>query len=286
MHFTYLDTVEGDLAQGDILRRTPELDKVLGEVHPHYADRKNEFFQILTQSCDLVLRNGKTCTSRYVTVAPVRPARLALERYLAGYDSGILVGGHPLLNDRQRNNLTSFAQRLLNNNEAKYFYLEAQPSAGISEASCTYLSLSIALKSELQYQTLLDARILQLTENFRSKLGWMIGNLYSRVGTQDWESKNLQTAVKDRISDVEVLWLDPDKFKHLEKKLKKVLKECKENGRSLALDKNDLANHMNDYSSRRELVIARLDKILDSADDKSELMKKIRNDTLLSQHLK
>jgi endonuclease III-like uncharacterized protein len=32
---------------------------------------------------------------------------------------------------------------------------------------------------------------LELNENFQAKLGWLVGNLYSRVGTVDWVPNNI-----------------------------------------------------------------------------------------------
>ena len=261
MHFTYVDVSDEGLAQGDILRRTSELDQILSEVHPHYADGKNEFFQVLTQSCDLVLRNDK-CAARYIAIAPVRPVRLVLSRYLERFHSGIWADGHPILDSKQKSIIVAFAKRLLNNNEAKYFYLEPDPRAGITEGCCTFLSLSIALKSELHYSKLLDARILQLTENFRSKLGWMVGSLYSRVGTEDWDESKLIKAVNSRIDEADVVWTDAEQFKHLKLAVKDQLREAKNDGLQLQISSDELKKHFANYKKRKQLVVERVDELL------------------------
>lgn len=36
------------------------------------------------------------------------------------------------------------------------------------------------------YPVLKETRRGRLSSEFRSKLGWLVGNLYSRIGTQDW----------------------------------------------------------------------------------------------------
>ena len=63
LHFCYAqsnDYLSEELSQGDILKRTPELDEILAKVHPHFHQhRKNLYFMVLTQSCDLVIRNGE-----------------------------------------------------------------------------------------------------------------------------------------------------------------------------------------------------------------------------------
>jgi len=48
------------------------------------------------------------------------------------------------------------------------------------------LQVSVALKSQEHYGELVKARRGRLVEQFQSKLGWLIGNLFSRVATQDW----------------------------------------------------------------------------------------------------
>ena len=50
-----------------------------------------------------------------------------------------------------------------------------------------YLKVSIALKSQEHYDKCLAAKKLELSDEFKAKLGWLVGNMYSRVGTADWE---------------------------------------------------------------------------------------------------
>ena len=51
------------------------------EVFPLYQRKPDyRYFIVLTQSCDLVRRNGGRCTSPHVTIAAVRPLRVAFER--------------------------------------------------------------------------------------------------------------------------------------------------------------------------------------------------------------
>jgi hypothetical protein len=82
--------------------------------------------------------------------------------------------------------MKQFLERLLNNNEPNYFYLHHDLELGIAEPLVAFLALSIAVKAELHYETCLKARVAQLEDSFQAKLGWLVGNMYSRVGTQDW----------------------------------------------------------------------------------------------------
>src|SRR5881394_3482701 len=188
MHFTYSEEPDAtSLQQGDILKRTPDVDSILKSVHPHYHHKTDyNFFIILTQSCDLVRRNGRTCKSRYITIAAVRSLELAVNRYAASLQYDDVEAALGFCPDDRKDKLRQFVERLLNNNEDNYFYLKAEPARGLSEDHCAFLQLSIALKSELHYDTLLAAKSLQLSESFQHKLGYLVGTSYSRVGTEDW----------------------------------------------------------------------------------------------------
>jgi len=74
MHFTYNEGADKEkLKQGDVLRKTARLQEILEEVHPHYNCEEYKYFQVLTQSCDLVRRDQDgSCNSRYITLAAVR----------------------------------------------------------------------------------------------------------------------------------------------------------------------------------------------------------------------
>lgn len=47
------------LCQGDILEKTDDLIAILKEVHPYFLNESYKYFMVLSQSCDLVRRNGK-----------------------------------------------------------------------------------------------------------------------------------------------------------------------------------------------------------------------------------
>src|ERR1700679_1779586 len=73
MHYIYTDAPDAaSLNQGDVLTRTPELDAVLTEYHPHYARHPSyRYFLVLTQSCDLVRRKGVPPDARYISIGAV-----------------------------------------------------------------------------------------------------------------------------------------------------------------------------------------------------------------------
>jgi hypothetical protein len=231
MHFTYAEAVDcNSLSQGDVLRRTPGVEALLREVHPHYFEKPDyPYFIVLTQSCDLVRRSGRPCSSRYITIAAVRPLTLAIRRELASYQYDAVEQLLGFCSSAHKAKAAQFVERLLNNNEPPYFFLEREPSVEFSEEACAFLRLSIAVKAELHYDTLLDAKILQLKESFQHKLGYLVGNLYSRVGTQDWVPDNssqqeFDGRVKNLIEGL-VHWVDKEVHRRVLSELKAVPKE-------------------------------------------------------------
>jgi len=193
LHFTYAELNNSELLQGDILSRTPELDAVINEVHPHYTNREYTHFQVITQSCDLVPRKGK-CKARYITIAAVRSLEAVITRELeklAGRKFAIEVEGEVYCSEKVKDELKGFLKKIYNNQSKDFFYLNSAPNYSLESDSCTFLPLSIAIKADLHFQTCLSSKILQLEENFQSRLGWMVGNLYSRVGTKDFVPSGL-----------------------------------------------------------------------------------------------
>lgn len=185
MHFTYGDPDFSKLKQGDVLKKTPELLALIQTVHPHYAGDDYLYFQVLTQTCDLVRRNG-VCKSRYITLAAVRSLDLIIQRAIDSFSEKTIFENKICCSERYKKQLESVFNKLLNNNDPHHFFLQAAPDFQLPIACCTQLHLSISIRAYEHYETCLGAKILELRENFRAKLGWLVGNLYSRVGTEDY----------------------------------------------------------------------------------------------------
>lgn len=271
-HFTYADHLNLEsLQQGDILSRTPDLEVILKDVHPHYhSSRSYKHFIVLTQTCDLVPRDigGRKCKSRYITIAAVRPLRLAIEREVErlmrlkkfDYELGITE-------DRTRASLNNFVERLLNNNEDDFFYLEAEPDSGLLDNSCAFLHLSIALKSDLHYETLLKSKILQVRVEFQHKLGYQVGKSYSRVATEDWVPDNIDAGgFQKKVSEIikscwNVPTLDPKMYKRI---TAKAAKEENLNDPSAILDRF-IEEIKQEKDEKRELIMKEIRKSIEKA---------------------
>lgn len=213
-HFSYAEYPNtSELLQGDILQRTPELEEILKLVHPHYFQKsQNRYFIVLTQSCDLVRRNGSTCEARYISIAPVRLLTGLTTRQVEQYRVDELQQTSPICSERNRQRYQNFLERLFNNNEPDFFFLQSEPTARFPDDCCAFLALSIAIKADLHFQTCLSAKLLQLTDNFQAKLGWLVGQMYSRVGTIDWPKEQLAAKVEEIISKA-AFWI-PEKTKN------------------------------------------------------------------------
>jgi hypothetical protein len=207
---------------------------------------------VLTQSCDLVRHDGLPCKSRYVTLAAVRSLDTVLSRELARHQRSSIetTGGLCCINKRRW--VEDFLVKLINNNNSEYFYLAEDIDCGLSEPSVAFLKLSVPLKSE-HYDKCLAARVAQLTEVFQAKLGWLVGNMYSRVGTPDWVPTR---ATEDEFSElIETLlrdmciWVD-------ESVLSRIRKEQKDRRRAEGPDyvmpQNEIIRLVAEYAREQE----------------------------------
>lgn len=257
-HFTYSDSIDKtSLHQGDLIERTANVEKILKEVHPHYFEnRSNKYFLVITQTCDLVLRNGSP-QSRYITIAAVRPMKLAIEREIERIQYDNIEKKLGICDKSKQFKIEQFIERLLNNNDQEYFYLHKEPNQGLDEDYCAFLRLTIPLKSNLHYKTLLEAKILQLKESFQHKLGYLVGNIYSRVGTEDWLPNNAKPNIfRKKIRDSlalakDIIWLEKDVHRFVLKTMKELQTEDQNIEK---LEEILKVKKKNDYEKQKNIV--------------------------------
>lgn len=201
-HFTYKQNIDSSsLCQGDLLTVTDELKSVLKDVHPYFLNEQYKYFMVLTQSCDLVRRDGNKCKTPYITLAAVRDfndfieTKLEIDRYAEN------VEGFLLMNNKQKDRAYQFLERIYNNTEPDYFFLYKDDNVSLHKSMIVTLKVSIAIKSSFHYDKCLAAKFLELTDEFKAKLGWLVGNIYSRVGTTDWDSIMTTSKRHDMLSE-------------------------------------------------------------------------------------
>ncbi len=264
MHFTYSESIDDDLMQGDIIERSPYIEAVLEKYHPHFFNnKKNLFFIVLTQSCDLARRGTATCPLPYITLGAVRPLDLVLEQKTKELSASGLPIDFPLFTSRSKNQYSQFLHRLFNNNENDMFYLHREPSTKLAVDCCAQLRLSVPIKNE-HYDECLKARILSLKEEFRALLGWKFGHIYSRVGTQDWPSEHMDQMVSGIIKE-SVIDIDEKTFK----KIKKRVKSWGEENLGAAMSQEELASIIKTLPKKKDEVAERVRSILSSSEELS-----------------
>jgi hypothetical protein len=244
-HFVYVDPNRDELNQGDVLQRTDALSELLKEYFPYYQDHPDyRYFLVLTQTCDLVRRDGKTCGAPYISIAAVRPVKdvllLEAEKLQEAPLRGTDVIGH---GDRQT--LAMFLESLMDNNKAGYFYLHTDHLLGISEPCCAFLQLAVSFRSQ-HYKACLDAKIAQLDAQFQAKLGWLIGNMYSRVATTEWDTEK----PSERLGKVASSLIGKSFYNCAEEQIKAALDDLTADGSITTKTPQDIA----DYVKRKRLV--------------------------------
>ncbi len=216
-HWTYEDfKTTDDLRQGDILRPNADLLKIFNDVHPHFVNSKYLGFIVTSQSCDLATRENNACSAHHINIAAVRSLSQVFLGLLESECSPIYEG---VYNERDKNKVFNLVNRIFNQNEQKIglFYLFPDASVEFGEDAVAFLRVSVAVKRE-HYKELQAARCGRLQGEFANKLGWLVGNLYSRIGTKDWPSNELKKKTNKFISQLdEVNWIPEHVGKYIAK---------------------------------------------------------------------
>jgi hypothetical protein len=223
------------LRQGDLLEKTEGLSEAIRQAHSYYADAPDyTHFLVLTQSCDLVLRSGKTPKSPYITLAAVRPLQNALDRKVEKYTAPGIEFPIKICERERRGMVDQFLERILHNTEEGFFFFRAGSAPTLTDDSCAFLPLSIALRSS-HYGVCLENKVAQLDDIFAAKVGWLVGNMYSRVGTPDIEEnvanpeEYKRNFIQDKL-DKKTAWLSVAQIRDLKQRIKSWKKD---NGSSI-----------------------------------------------------
>ncbi|MEW6347827.1 MAG: hypothetical protein AB1646_02085 [Thermodesulfobacteriota bacterium] len=186
LHWTYREPkLQDDLRQGDVVPIKAALRDLLVDRYAQEIPEEVSHVIVLTQSCDLVRRGSKGCKTSTILIAPVLPLERVIVDQIAGYQSAIEAYAG-FCRQSVRKDLRLFLARLLNNNVEDYFYLHPDADVGIVQPSCAYIRLCLGLDAAKYYEHLRQHRTVGLKEPFAHKLGWHMGYLYARVGTEDW----------------------------------------------------------------------------------------------------
>jgi hypothetical protein len=131
----------------------------------------------------------------------------------------------------RRADAEEFLHRVLNQNEQVdgWVYLHPDADVGIGESAVAMLRISISLRAAEHYDMLREARCGRLATEYRNKLGWLKGNLYSRIDTTDWaetdsgddgERAIIKDLLNTRIAERPPLWVPSTWIAEAKKKIK------------------------------------------------------------------
>jgi hypothetical protein len=253
----YKSQLNPALEQGDLIpREATVVREVVAKYHDYHVKHpENEMFAVLTQSCDLYRREG-SCKARYIALAPVRTLRNVLRQE---FDS-VLVRTpgnlYTLGSDETKARYVDFLTRLINNNDSRHFYLPENHAIGM-EDMCILLALSIPIKVE-HYDSCVRDRVAQLDDLFQAKLGWLLGQQYSRVGTPDWPDQLLQQKVV-AVTDRTLSWFPPNDFEQVKRMLEKFATDYPDK----EVDEGELASLVKRIKNRKQLAIDTVFKLMD-----------------------
>jgi hypothetical protein len=215
---------------------------------------------VLTQSCDLVSPGAnRICKAPYIAIAPVRSLDLVVERQVAQYRSADVRSDLPVVGNKAKTKISEFLGRLLNNNEPGFFYLDSEGTE-LGSDCVAFLNLSIAVKADLHLNTCTAAKMLQLTDTFQAKLGWLVGQMYSRVGTRDMDNGRATKKIAESLKNVAV-WVDDAKIKAIEARFG----ELSQTDPGKTMSETEIGATLRAVPSMKDQVIARATDVLREA---------------------
>src|SRR6056297_853848 len=259
--------------QGDVLRKSPELTDAIGQAHQYYANADHySHFVVITQSCDLVRRRGQF-NAPYITIAAARPFERTFNDFLNGTSRRVSGADFSFQPTSVQQKAKKLIERHINNTEPEYFFLPAAGHPSIEFDLVVFLRLTIALRKE-HYDVLSAAKVAELADIFQAKLGWLKGNIYSRVATPDLADRGLDSDeikgdfFRAYLPESDLVWLSGLQAERLRKL---VSSKSKEEGRELLLDEvlELIENEVpNDISIISENIVERLVKngLIDGGD--------------------
>ena len=178
-------STEPSLLQGDILKVDGKFREYFDEFYPAIkpSDGKIQYVMILTQSCDLVKAEKRKPKLSHINVCLVRRLDSLIKRLISDDIKPLEVGDKKILARDALDQLKDKLSKLLNNTDQKtHFFLPKQ--SPFKDDMVAILPLSFSFRTD-HYDLLIENRVLGIKPEFQAKVGHIIGQLYSRIGTPD-----------------------------------------------------------------------------------------------------
>lgn len=180
-----------NLWQGDMIESRKLIDSGTLFGHQDYMAQRDDFpgFCVVTQTCDLVRdEKGRRSPVDFICLSVIR-------RLTDVFSKESAVG-------KQQDSTKDLLRNIINHDYTRqgYFYL---PSSTMIEEDCVIdLRTTFSLHAEQHYDQVLKARELSLTDVYANKLGWMVGNIFSRVPTPEWDAEARKQRIKDLLDAI------------------------------------------------------------------------------------
>lgn len=187
----YRQSDQKDLWQGDIIHRRELIDTGALSGHQDYIAQRDDFpgFCVVTQTCDLVREEESGSEVDFICLSVIR-------RLTDVFSKNTSQKEIRKTKDKLKN--------ILNHDYTKqgYFFLPSEPSI-LMEDCVVDLRTTFSLYAEKHYDQVLKARKLSLTDVYANRLGWMLGNIFSRVPTPDWDEETRQQRIDHLVDAIQ-----------------------------------------------------------------------------------
>lgn len=171
------------LRQGDIIL----LEGLLGDKFNSFfpgiikPDQKR-FVMVLSQCCDLYKDDkGRNCKIEHINICILSSFEKYLTRMVDSFSKK--KQEFHLITEEQYEGLSQKLFKLINNSDPKN-YLFLPKTTFFETDMVAVISVNYPLRIE-HYEDLLNNRVGTLNDQFRGKLGYTMGKLYSRIATND-----------------------------------------------------------------------------------------------------
>lgn len=206
------------LYQGDIIIID---DDIRENLIAHNRTKANtcRFVIILTQSCDLVKRSdfGNGCKAQLLHMGFLSSFDEYFADNLRKYcEKGLFDGRVSIIEQGKSQKLKNHLERLFNNNSSDHFLIPEDVGQGLSNHHVVDLRDQCLISSNY-YDNLLMNKQCELEEIYRAKLGYMVSQLFSRIGTRDWDKDELNLMLDSLINEKAVV-LSKNKIKLVKEK--------------------------------------------------------------------
>ncbi|MBS0351516.1 MAG: hypothetical protein JSR33_10100 [Proteobacteria bacterium] len=208
---------ENSLLQGDVLKVQGQFSNFFKQFYPEvsFPDHEDQYVMVLTQSCDLVKSHKRKPKVSHINVCLIRTLRSLVRVLISEEIKPLSIAGNNILEREANDRLKDKLSKLLNNSDQKLnFFLPMQ--SPFTEDMVAMIPLSFSFRIE-HYNLLAQNKVLVLKPEFQAKVGYIISELYGRVGTPDlsdfgWNDKSVRDYINTLLHDLNLIQVPDSGF--------------------------------------------------------------------------